>query len=65
MVEVIHEISERQPEPRRAPETNVAAVESVTTRGRWAPASPTQAIADLPPRPPPPQRARSHPTPQS
>eukprot|EP00973_Karenia_brevis_P049313 6840274-Karenia_brevis.AAC.1 len=49
MLEVMQEIRERhqdsiasrgdhnQPEPRRAPETNVAAVESVTTRGRWAP----------------------------
>eukprot|EP00973_Karenia_brevis_P006897 934722-Karenia_brevis.AAC.1 len=52
---------DRQPDrPEPASSQRVArvnAVEDVTTRGRWAPVPP--AIADVPPRPPPPVRANS------
>eukprot|EP00973_Karenia_brevis_P095679 12428579-Karenia_brevis.AAC.1 len=53
--------TQNQPEPRRAPDRSIAAVEAIHPRGRWAP---VPSLADLPPRPPPPQRANSNPAPQ-
>eukprot|EP00973_Karenia_brevis_P094886 12424667-Karenia_brevis.AAC.1 len=74
LMEVMEEIRDRhandvapqrrgqdQPEPRRVPSHVVAAIESVSTRGRWAPApAPAPAIGDRPPQPPsPPNRPSS------